>query len=324
MSSYAIFNYQFYKIIKQSEEGRLFPPDGREMTANESFPKRQEILKNIIEADFRKERKLYFLGKNSGNKEYIHRYLIPPTDDIIIMRIANKRTTTIVTEDLKEKQEDDYPNCIVIIDNRPGIQRILIENKKTAFQDVKQLAGILKFTFDWALRHFCLGIELMHLQDPRAFWQFANDRRSYPDGFYKITFHLPHLNLERLKKVFDKVLILSREVFDSDLEWSYKAQRGGELPLDEKNEYQKALIDWMMGEVGSENIRLYSNAQKRRAIIVGRESFLAVGINDAIIRRLTEEAVNGDLFGSSALDEIKIKTKTGIDPNIENNDQTAK
>ena len=39
---------------------------------------------------------------------------------------------------------------------------------------------------------------------------------------------------------------------------------------------------------------------------------------------LTEEAVNGDLFGSSALDEIKIKTKTGIGPNIKNNDQTAK
>lgn len=70
-----------------------------------------------------------------------------------------------------------------------------------------------------------------------------------------------------------------------------------------------------MGEVGSENIKLYSNVQKRKAIIVGRESFLAVGISDAIIRRLTEEAVNGDLFGSSALDEIKIKTKTGIDPN---------
>ena len=29
------------------------------------------------------------------------------------------------------------------------------------------------------------------------------------------------------------------------------------------------------------------------------------------------EAVNGDLFGSSALDEIKIKTKTGIDHLLE-------
>lgn len=321
MASYAIFNYQFAKIMKRSEEGRLFPDDNLEMTAEQSFPIRQTILKNIIDDDFGKKKTIRFISKHRADKEYIHRYLIPPTDDIIIMRIANKRTTTIVTEDLKEIQEDDYPNCIVIIDNRPGIQRILIENKKTAFQDVKQLANIITFTLNGVLYPYNLSIEMMHLQDPRVFWQLASDRRSYPDGFYKISFHLPHLNLERLKKVFDKVLILSREVFDSDLEWSYKAQKGGELPLDEKNEHQKALVEWMMKHVGSENIKLYSNAQKRRAIIVGRDSFLAVGVSDTIIRRLTEEAVNGDLFGSTALEEIKIKTKTGIDPNINNNDK---
>lgn len=320
MASYAIYNYQFAKIMKRSEEGRLFPDEGLEMTAGQSFPIRQTILQNIINDDFKKKKKISFVSKNSADKVYIHRYLIPPTDDITIMRIANKRSTTIVTKDLKEKQEDDYPNCIVVIDNRPGIQRILIENKKSAFQDVKQLANIIKYTLDLALYPYSLSIEMMHLQDPRVFWQFANDRRSYPDGFYKVSFHLPHLNLERLKKVFDKVLILSREVFDSDLEWSYKAQKGGKLQLDEKNEYQKALIDWMMREVGSENIKLYSNAQKQRAIIVGRESFLAVGISDTVIRRLTEEAVNGALFGSSALDEIKLKTKTGIDPDVKKHD----
>ena len=155
----------------------------------------------------------------------------------------------------------------------------------------------------------------MHLQDPRVFWDFVNDKRSYPDGFYKITFKLPHLNLDRLKKVFDKVLIMSREVFDSDLEWSYKAQRGGELPFDKNNKYQSALIEFMMGEVGSDNIKLYSNSAKQKAIVVGKESFLAIGISDKTIRRLTEEAVSGDLFGSKALDEVKAKAKTGIDLN---------
>ena len=320
MASYAIFNYQFAKIIKRTKEGSLFPVEEAELSADEAFPKRQEILDEIIRKDFQKEEQISFRSKRSMEKVYVHRYLIQPTDHITILRIANKRTTTIVTKELKEKQEDDYQNCIVIIDNRPGIQRILIENKKAAFQDVKQVAGILGWTLDGLLSRYNLRIELMHLQDPRAFWQFVNDKRSYPDGFYKITFHLPHLNLERLKKVFDKVLILSREVFDSDLEWSYRAQQGGQLPVDEKNPYQKDLIDWMMSEVGSDNIKLYSNAQKKKAIVVGRDSFLAVGVSDTLIRRLTEEAVNGDLFGSKALDEIKLKTKTGIDPNIKTND----
>lgn len=314
MASFAVFNYQFEKIIKQEREGSLFPAFGNEMTAEEAFSQRQEILNTIIDQDYNSVNKVRFMSKNSGDKEYVHRYMIPPTDDITMMRIANKRITTIVRVDLKEVQEDNYPNCIVIIDNRPGIQRILIENKKTAFQDVKQLARIIKWTFDDILVRYSLKIELMHLQDPRVFWTLVNDKRNYPDGFYKITFHLPHLNLERLKKIFDNVLVMSRKVFDSDLEWSYKANQGGTLPLDEKNELQKELIEWMMSDVGSENIKLYSNADKKKAIIVGKDSFFAVGISDKVIKRLAEEAVKGNLFGSnSALDVIKTKTKTGID-----------
>ncbi len=318
MSSYAIFNYQFGKIMRRAEEGNLFPAVGDEMDADEAFPQRQEILDKIIDQDFQKERVIVFSSKRSHEKEYIHRYLMKPTDHITLMRIANRRTTTIVTEELKEKAEPDYQNCIVIIDNRPGIQRILIENKKVAFQDVKQVASILEYTLNQLLLRYHLHIELMHLQDPRVFWQLVNDKRSYPDGFYKITFHLPHLNLERLKMVFDKVLVLSREVFDSDLEWSYKANTNGALPLDEKNPYQRDLIDYMMAQVGSDNIKIFSNAQKRRAIVVGSNSFLAVGISDTLIRRLTEESLNGDLFGSKALDEIKMKTQTGIDTNGKN------
>ena len=315
MASFAVFNYQFGKIIKRNKEGDLFPDEQLRMAAEEAFPQRQDILQRIIEDDYNKERVISFKSKRSLDKEYIHRYVIPPTDGITIMRIANKRVTTIVKEDLKEVHEDDYPNCIVIIDNRPGVQRILIENKKAAFQDVKQVSGIIEWTLNDILSSYGLYIELMHLQDPTAFWRLANDRRNYPEGFYKITFHLPHLNLERLKKVFDKVLIMSREVFDSDLEWSYKANQGGQLALDEKNEYQKELIDWMMGEVGSDNIKLYSNADKRKAIIVGRDSFMAVGISDKVIKRLAEDAVNQELFEpSGALDIIKTKTKTGIDP----------
>lgn len=315
MASFAVFNYQFAKIIKFGEEGSLFPLDDLEMKAEEAFPQKQDILNMIIDDDFQGNHKIKFMSKNSGDKEYIHRYIIPPTDDITLMRIANKRVTTIVRADLKEVQEDDYPNCIVIIDNRPGIQRILIENKKTAFQDVKQLARIIKWTLDDILVRYSLKIELMHLQDPRVFWTLVNDKRNYPDGFYKITFHLPHLNLERLKKIFDNVLVMSRKVFDSDLEWSYKANQGGALPLDEKNEFQKELIEWMMSDVGSENIKLYSNADKRKAIIVGRDSFMAVGISDRVINKLTEEIAGGHLFkNEGALEYIKGKTKTGIDP----------
>ena len=314
MSSYAILNYQFAKIIKRTDETSLFPDEVMEMEADKAFPIRQEILDKIISQDFLKEHIIQFHSQYSNEKVYLHRHVIPPTDGITIIRLANRHSTTIVTKELKERVEDDYQNCIVIIDNRPGIQRILIEIKKTAFSSVKQVEGILQHTLNRMLHRYSLYVELMHLQDPRAFWSLANDKRSYPNGFYKITFHLPHLNLERLRKVFDKVLVMSREVFDSDLEWSYKAQKGGKLRLDEKNPYQKGLIEWMMKEVGDENIKIFSNDDKRKAIVVGRDSFFTVGVKESTIKRLAEEAVNRELFGSPALEEIRLKAETGIDP----------
>lgn len=313
MGSYAIFNYQFAKIVEKTSEGELFPSSGKLLSADEAFQKRQELFDDVLEKDFWKKRVIKFRGKYDGEKEYIHRYLIPPTDHLYVMRVANRHTTTIVTEELKEKREPDYQNCVVIIDNRPGIQRVLIEAKKAAFQNVKQVASILEFTFTEVLGRYRLCLKLMRLQDPSDFWNIVNDKRRYPDGFYKIQFYLPYLNLERLRKVFDKVLVASREVFDSDMEWSYKAQRGGELHLDDKNPYQTELIDWMMGQVGSENIKLFANAQKRKAIIVGKDSFLSVTISDKTLRRLIEDSVSNDLFSSSSLNDIKTKTKTGID-----------
>lgn len=316
MPTFAIYNYQFAKIVKHTREKYLFDRDALEMEANESFPQRQEIFGALLENDYNVEQeicKIRFVNGKS-DKEYIHRHLMPPTDNIIVMRVANVRTATYVNKEFSEKRVDDYQNCIVIIDNRPGIQRILIENRKRAFQDVKQVANILTYTFNILLKRFSLKIELMHLQESKKFWQYVDDRRSYPTGFYRVSFHLPHLNLERLRKVYDSVLNQSRESFNSDLDWSFKANEGGQIHFDKNDERQRTLIEYMMEDVGSNNIKLYPNHNKRKAIIVGKDSFAATGISESTIKRLEEDVRTGDLFGSAALNEIKIKTKTGIDP----------
>lgn len=316
MATFAIYNYQFAKIIWRMKEGHLFGKDILEMEAEEAFPQRQQIFGAMLENDYNAEQeicKIKFVNGRS-DKEFIHRHLMPPTDDIVVMRVANVRKTAFVNKNFNEDHIEDYQNCIVIIDNRPGIQRILIENKKRAFQDVKQVANILAFTFNKLLKSFSLKIELMHLQESKKFWQYVEDRRSYPTGFYRVSFHLPHLNLERLRKVYDSVLNQSRESFNSDLDWSFKANEGGQVHFDKNDERQNALIEYMMEDVGSNNIKLYPNVSKRKAIIVGKDSFAAIGINESIIKRLEEDVRSGDLFGSGALDEIKIKTKTGIDP----------
>ena len=314
MATFAIFNYQFTPIKEHARQGEFEGMEWVLMSSEESFPQKQDILRELIRKDYQKagQADAIHFTNGHGPKEYIHRHLMPPTDDIVIMRIANRKTQTIVDAELEEKRVDDYQNCVVIIDNRPGIQRMLIENKKVAFRDVKQLANIMEYTFNKLLRRYSLAICLDHLQDSRKFWQYANDRRSFPTGFYKIRFKLPYPNLERLRKVYDRLFTKARESFDSRLDMDFTSTNG-EVRLEENDSYQNEAIKWFMEEAGG-NVILFSNQAKRSPIVVGKDSFRAISVSDTVIRRLTEDATNGDLFGSAALDEVKKKTKTGIDP----------
>lgn len=315
MATYAIFNYQFDKIIEHARQGEFEGMESVVMTADEAFPQRQNIFGEKLSKDFKKEKAedVIHFKNGRGPKEYIHRHLMPPTDDIIVMRVANRKTQTIVDAELREKQVDDYQNCLVMIDNRPGIQRIMIENKKVAFRDVRQVAGILTYTFNVLLSRYSLQIRLEHLQDKRMFWQYATDLQVYPTGFYKCSVRLPYPNLERLKKVYDRLFSRARESFDSRIDFDFVAPEGGQIRLDEKDPYQAEMIEWLMEDAGAE-LKLFSNMAKRTPIPVGERSYRVVTVSDKTIMRLTEDAANNDLFGSAALDEVKRKLKTGIDP----------
>lgn len=282
------------------------------MGAQEAFPKKQQILGGLLQKDFEKERPEHIIHFNNGRgpKEYIHRYLIPPMDDIFILRVANRKQLQIVGEDLRAKLVDDYQNCIVMIDNREGIQRILIESKKAAFRDVKQVAAILEYTFNTFLRQYSLAIHLQHLKDSGTFWQVVRDRRSYPLGFYKVRFKLPYPNLERLRKVYDRLFSQAQKSFNCSLEMNF-TNPNGELNLNEKDPYQKELLEWYMNDAGGD-IALYAITAKRQPIQIGKDSFRTVTISTTTIQRLPEDAVNKDLFGSAAFDEVKAKLKTGI------------
>ena len=280
MSTFAIFNYQFDKIMEHARQGELKGMETVLMPADEAFPQKQKIFGDILKNDFKKGKSIDVIHFTNGHG--------------------------------REKQVDDYQNCIVMIDNRPGIQRMLIENKKTAFRDVKSLAAILQYTFNQLLRRYSLTISLDHLQDSRQFWQYANDLRAYPTGFYRICFKLPYPNLDRLRKVFDRLFSQAQKSFDSRLNMDF-INPEGKVRLDENDPYQKEAIKWFMEEAGGD-VTLYSNLAKKTPIHVGENSYRAITVSNTIIQKVTEDAVNNDLFGSSALDEVKRKLKTGIEP----------
>ena len=317
MSLFSIYNYQFEKY-EVAVEPSLFKDYGIKIPASKSFPRRQEIFGQVLMDDYfankedKKDGRLNFVGKRDKTKYYRHKHLMKPTDDLIVMRVANKRTITRETQDFTVKVEEDFPSCMVIIDNRPGIQRIAIEKKTRAFEDVRTVENILKETFSYYLRRYSLKFELYQMHEPRVFWNTVNDKKLYPNGFKKISFHLPHLNLERLTKVIDNYLTEVRRNYNSSLDWQLTANDGGRIRLDEKNPHQKAIIEGMTEHIGGNTITLHPIGKGMKPVHVGEKSFFVLSLDDAVVERLIEDMRHPNAFGSPALDKIKVMMKTKI------------
>lgn len=315
MAQFQIYNYQFGRIEKHDKQMNLFGEQNVLMSPQESFPIRQDIFQKMMDEDYegKEDKKIKFTHPTTGGKEYTHKHLMKPMDGIIVMRIANKRILTRTTKDFQKANEEDYANCLIIIDNRPGIQRMAIEVKKSVFATDTTLCNIIKHTLNKILLPYSLYIDLMHLQDPKDFWTFINDKKSYPMGFYKIKFHLPYLNLERLQKKYNKLTKQIRESYNGKLDWEVTAEKGGALNISKDDKFQKAQIEYFMNDLGGNNVELVPNDNKRKSIKVGKGSYQYMFISDTTFDALKDDAASNNLFGSPALDAIKLKMKEGTD-----------
>lgn len=330
MAQFILYNYQFTRIVSQPSED-LFGEMSIRMNAEEAFPVKQEILNSLFVQDYynrnEKANKSLFMNSylhkrndempeevkfSNRGKYYPHKYLMPPTEGIHILRIANPTKRCLINERFEKEEKFDFPNCIVIIDNRPGIQRLAIEVKKSVFKGTWTLCNILQQTLNLFLKPYSLGIELMHLQESRSFWNYIYDRQAYPNGFYKIKFHLPYLNLERLHDKVEQLFTELRKSYNGKMDWEMTAPTGDELTISEEDELQRRQITYMMEEVGGDTIELVPNGNNQKSIRVGRKSPQYFWVSNSTIERLEEDASDNQLFGSPAFESIKIEMKKGI------------
>lgn len=296
---FVIYNYNFLRIVEPNKQLQMEFPDWQVVDVEESFRNRQQVLGDILQTDYSKP----FQFVNKSKKEFWHLQVVKPQDEVYVMRVANVTNVTITDEHLTARNYADYRNCLVIIDNRPGIQRIAIERKTKAFSDTKTVARILEASLCRLLRAKLLKVKLTAVYGTSVFWNTLN---AYPDGFRKVRFHFPFLNLERLTKVMDKYLKSAREDWDSDLDFSFGANEGGVVKIDPKNERQRALVEGASG--AGEYIVLYPKG-KRRPVYCGKDQFVVMGIDSKVFDDLVSDQRVIPGVGQSAMDKVKVFMK---------------
>lgn len=305
MAKFAIYNYQFEPMLERFEQMQLDFPEWEKVDPKVSFENRQQIFGQLFEDDYNqvKGRTLDF---ELRKRPYRHDHLMKPTDGIIVMRVANKRTTRITKADFSTSDVDDYPNCLVIFDNRPGIQRLLIEQKSSVFTETKTVANIMSQAFNKILAYYKLSVSLDPIFRTK---EFENTVNQFTEGFRKIIIHLPHKNLDRVMEEMETSLTDVRADWETAMDISFIAPKGGRVPIDLKNERQMGLVR-LGSTIGGATIEMIPTGRNRSSVWCGEGHFVTEGISDTIFKGLTEKNPMESLFEEdSPLNQLKLAMK---------------
>ena len=293
MSTFAIYTYQFERIIRSAFrqlELQGFPSPG---CTDEEWDKRLETFRTF----FKKEQPLSERTYDAGKSKYVYDTIFIE-GDIAIMKFGRLSKKNVSDATLNDHQIEDYPWCYVIWDNRDGIQRLLIEQKPSAWANSKTITGTkkvakaLQIIIDKWLStkkgmYFHFGDGPVFKSDD--FWEYV---KRYPQGFSRVHFSFPPPNLGRLMNLADSIMGIRQETgggYDADL----KAPKGGILNLVPENEHTQSLIN--LSSACGKEIRAYPKDGHTMLRISGDnlDNDVCVEVPDGLIPILSSKQLFG-------------------------------
>ncbi len=293
MSTYAIYTYEFERIIRSGYrqlEIQGFPPPG---CTDEEWSKRLETFREFFKKDIPLNERTF----ESGKSKYVYDTIFIDSN-IAIMKFGRLSRKTVSNAQLNDHKIEDYPWCYVIWDNRDGIQRLLIEQKTSAWKNSKTITGTkkvaraLKMIIDkWLSNqkgmHFNFGDGPIFKSDD--FWAYV---KRYPQGFSRVHFSFPPPNLGRLMDLADSIMGIRQETggsYDAEL----KAPKDGILNLVPENPQTQSLIN--LSSACGKEIRAYPKDGHTMLRITGDniENDVCVEVPDGLIPILASKQLFG-------------------------------
>lgn len=134
------------------------------------WAKRQEYLQELFASDDA-------LTFNVGDKKtYPHKvFRCSLNEKIIIMRFANVKEMLLERNFVEEPVEYN-PSCYVIIDNRDGCRRVVIQKVSTAFTTTDQVAKVMEQVISEQLKEKCIGVNLIANRYPETSISYGGHR----------------------------------------------------------------------------------------------------------------------------------------------------
>lgn len=134
--------------------------ESREFTSGETaYVDSQEAFEAVFQEDAMRINQLCFTNQDHG-KLYMHEYMWQPHGGVTVIKLGYVREFDPYDYSCDFAKQTDYAHCVVVISMKVYNPYIAIVNYSPAFKQADDVAKILSFTLDKALKRYGLSIAI--------------------------------------------------------------------------------------------------------------------------------------------------------------------
>lgn len=240
--------YRYHLVPFKTDQLSIF---GNPTTVEELKEKKNNIFEDILNST------TSLRGRDSAELPIERDYA---EDNVFLLKLAIDRKTTLY-RDFKPINVDNQPFVYIALNNKPEIQKILIEDNKAAFYDTNAVKNILKDAFGSQLAKYELTIHIEPVIDKGTFWDFV---KKHERSIERLDFEIVKPNLASISKSLKEPLKQLIDISNSHkTSIKLKAPDNGVLEnINEKNDQLSSLVNYS-NEGGGDGIKMKIKGVKK-------------------------------------------------------------
>lgn len=240
----------------------------------------------------------FFLQALREVEEFKHAYgeithqILAEEDDVIVMRFGVNRSLKRERKDFTEEVLDNWPNSIVVINNKPNVQKIAIEIEPKAFQHVETVITIIQETLNEHLEKYHLHTSFNPLFDKSEFWEVV---RNHPQTITEAEFRMVSPNMSNISGDLKVDLAgWNRTTNTQETTIQLRSDANSHLTFAPGEEPVDSLVDY--SSQGGGNIKLKIRGYSRKISTDDRVSEIAVEEIDVTLSTIEEAREVAKIF----------------------------
>lgn len=228
------FYYYRFQIVPSSNSIQTTVDDYAIKGYEDLVSKKNKIFHDVVNS-----KSILMQGRSA---DYIYKVLsVEP--NYFLLRIARKKDINIDREDFSEETVVSYPNVLILVDNRPNKQQLIIQMNYKAFDSTEAVANILEKNFNRYLHRYQLSFYLKPITEKQEFWELT---KKYENRITQVAFEIIKPNMANISKNLSEDLkSLQKETNSHKTKIELNSTQDSRLEnLNERNSELSGLVEY--------------------------------------------------------------------------------